>query len=208
MVAEHRCETMAMNTFMDAISEFETMINVQDPTSSKIHDLFNMINVGSQVFHKQVTDINDKLNASDVPQKINNLDQMMQQINANLHALAGQVAQHQAAPGPQQPQHKKSILEFKVIQNIKPLTGDKGHFRKWHQKLINALSTIREEHAEIIRTIERSMDIGETIDEALDDLDQQFHLDDFNKDLLCILTDKCDGEAYDKIKGLQNKKGA
>ena len=52
------------------------------------------------------------------------------------------------------------------------------------------------------------MDIGEKIDETLDALDQQFHLDDFNTYLLCILTDRCDGEAYDKSKGLPNKKGA
>ena len=120
MVAEHRYETMAMNTFMDAINEFETMINVQDPTSSKIRDVFKMINAGFQVFHKQVTDINDKLNASDVPHKINDLYQVTQQINANLHTLANQVAQHQAAPGPQQHQYKKNILESKVIQNMKP----------------------------------------------------------------------------------------
>ena len=148
MVAEHRFETMAMNTFMDAINEFETMINLQDPTSSKIRDLFKMINTGFQVFHKQVTDISDKMNAGDFPNKINDLEQVTLQINVNLHTLANQVAQHQAASGPQQhQQHKKSILELKVIQNMKPLTGDKGHFIKWHQQLINALSTIKEEHA-------------------------------------------------------------
>ena len=52
------------------------------------------------------------------------------------------------------------------------------------------------------------MDVGDQIQDALDDLDQQYHLDDFNKDVLCILMDKCDGEAYDKIKGMQSKKGA
>ena len=41
----------------------------------------------------------------------------------------------------------------------------------------------------------------------MDDLDQQHHLGDYNKDVLCILTDKCEGEAYDKIKGLQEKPG-
>ena len=207
MVAEHGFDHMAMNNFIGKINELETAINPQDMVTSKVLELFKMINVGFQVFHKQAMGLNSKLDSIDIPQKINNLDVATQHINTNLHTLANQVAQQQAVPGPQQ-QHKKSILEFKVIQNMKPLTGDKGHFRKWHQKLINALSTINEEHAEIIKTTEKSMDIGEKIDEALDDLDQQFHLYDFNKDLLCILTDKCDGEAYDKIKGLKHKKGA
>ena len=42
---------MAMNTFVDSVNEFETMINMQDPTSMKICELFKMINVGFQVFH-------------------------------------------------------------------------------------------------------------------------------------------------------------
>ena len=148
MVAEHRSETMAMNTFMDAINEFETLINVHDPTASKIRGRFKMINSGFQVFHKQVTDINSKLGSDDIQQNINNLEQATQHINSNLHAVGVQVAQHQAAQGPQQQSsHKKGILEFKVIHNIEPLTGDKGQFRQWHQKLINALNTINEDHA-------------------------------------------------------------
>ena len=168
-----------------------------------------MINGGFQVFHRQVTDISSKINIDDANQKIAHLDQATQQINANLQTLAVQVAHHQAAQGPQQQQqHKKGILEYKVIQHIKPLTGNKAQFRQWHQKLINALSTIKEEHAEIIKAIEKSMDIGEQINDALDDLDPQYLLEDFNKDLLCILMDKCEGETYDKLKGMQSKPGA
>ena len=132
---------------------------------------------------------------------------MTQQINSNLNTLANQVAQQQAPAGPQQ-HHKKGILEFKVIQNIKPLTGNRSQFRQWHQKLINAISTINEEHAEIIKSIEKAMDIGDKIDDALDDLDTHYLVDAFNKDMLCILMDKCEGEAYDKIKGMQHKKGS
>ena len=52
------------------------------------------------------------------------------------------------------------------------------------------------------------MDVGDKINEAMDDLDQSHLLDDFNKDINCILMDKCEGEAYDKIKVLQNTSGA
>ena len=208
MVAEHRYETMAMNNFIDNINDLGASINTQDPVPLKLLDLFKMINTGFQVFHKQVTDINDKMTVDDAQQNISNLDLLTQHINTHLHSLANQVAQHQAVQGSQQQQHKKGILEFKVVQNIKPLTGNKSQFRQWHQTLINALSTTKEDHAETIKVIEKSMDIGYKINDAMDDLDQQFHVYEFNKDMLCILTDKCEGEAYDKIKGLQNKKGA
>ena len=207
MVAEHGFSSMAMNTFADGINELEQVINAQDPAASNNRDLFRMINTGFQVFHRQVSDINDKIGSDDINTQIANLDQATHQINANLQALAGQVA-HQAVQGlPQRSAHTKRILEFRVIQNIKPLTGDKSQFTQWHQTLINALMTINEEHAEIIKTIEKAMDIGDKMDDALDDLDQQSLLDKFNKDTICILMDKCEGEADDKIKGLQNSRG-
>ena len=206
MVAEPRYDHMAMNNFIDRISDLEACINPQDQVPVKVTELFKMINTGFQVFHKQVTDIADKIKSDDLQQQISNLDSVTQQINVNLHSLANQVQQSQSSPQQHQ-QHKKGILEFKVIQNIKPLTGNRSHFRQWHQKLINALSTIKEDHAEVIKTIERSMDVGDKISDALDDLDSTYLLDEVNKDLTCILMDKCEGEAYDKIKGLQNMKG-
>ena len=102
MVAEHGSGSMAMNNFIDNINDLETIINPQDQVPSNILDLFKMINVGFQVFHKQAMDINNKVDSSDIPHHINNLDLVTQQINTTLHTLANQVAQHQAAPGPQQ----------------------------------------------------------------------------------------------------------
>ena len=54
---------------------------------------------------------------------------------------------------------------------MKAPTGDKSQFRQWHQKLINALSTINGEYAEAIQEMERSMDIGEKIEDVIKDLD-------------------------------------
>ena len=89
--------------------------------------------------------------------------------------------------------HRKGILEYKVIQNIKPLTGDKSQFRQWHQKLINALSTVTGEHADVIKEMEKMMDVGETIEDVIKDLDNNYDTEDMNRDLQCILVDKCEG---------------
>ena len=105
MVAEHGSDAMTMNTFMDTVKDLETAINAQDPVASRICELFKMINNGFQLCHKHVTDIYAKLDADDIKQHIINLDQATQQINGNLQALGHQVAQHQAAQGPQQQSH-------------------------------------------------------------------------------------------------------
>ena len=37
---------------------------------------------------------------------------------------------------------KKIITEYKAIVNLKPLSDDKGKFRQWNVKLINALEQV------------------------------------------------------------------
>ena len=201
MVAEHGSDSaMTMNGFDQSLASYQSIIRSDNQEALLLHSMLSQMFAGFGTFHTHTVDSNAR---------ISSLDVVTQQNSTNLNTLANQFAQYQSSsPGPQQQTFKKGILEFKVIQNIRPLTGNRSQFRQWHQKLINALSTIKESHAEIIRTLEKSMDVGDKIPEALDDLDQQYHLDDFNKDMTCILMDKCDGEAYDKIKGLQNLKGA
>ena len=108
MVAEHGSSSMAMNNFIDAINDLESSINPQDLIPMKIVDLMKMINTGFVTFHRQVTDISDYVKTGDLHQKISNLDSLTQQINTNLHSLAGQVQQQQASP--QQHHYKKGIL--------------------------------------------------------------------------------------------------
>ena len=52
------------------------------------------------------------------------------------------------------------------------------------------------------------MDVGDKPDDVITQLDRKYEMEDFNKEIHCILMDKCEGEAYDKIKGLQHKSGA
>ena len=63
--------------------------------------------------------------------------------------------------GGQGDRYKKGILENKVIQNIKSLTGDESQFGQWHQQLINAQSTINGDHSQVIKDIEKAMGVGE-----------------------------------------------
>ena len=56
--------------------------------------------------------------------------------------------------------------------------------------------------------MERSMDIGEKVEDVIKDLNNSYYMEEINRDLHCILVDTCEGGSYDKIKGLQNKTGA
>ena len=66
------------------------------------------------------------------------------------------------------------------------MTGDKSQFRQWHQKLINALSTINEDHSETIKDIEQAMDVGDKPDDVITQLDRKYEMEDFNKEIHCI----------------------
>ena len=112
MVAEHgSSSTMAMNNFIASINDLESAINPQDAVPQKIVELFKFINAGFEVFHRQVTDISDRVGADDIKTKIGSLDVVTQQINTNLHSLANQLQQHQSAASQQQQQHhRKGIL--------------------------------------------------------------------------------------------------
>ena len=51
---------------------------------------------------------------------------------------------------------KGCVLEYKAIQSLKPLGGDKGVFRQWHQKFITALYAIDEDFGDMVKCIELS----------------------------------------------------
>ena len=41
---------------------------------------------------------------------------------------------------------RKPISEFKVIQNVAPLTDDKSKFRDWNRKCVNAMGQVNSEY--------------------------------------------------------------
>ena len=47
----------------------------------------------------------------------------------------------------------KSIMEYKVIQNLRAVNGDKSMFRQWRQKLTTALGQVVASHEEIVHRL-------------------------------------------------------
>ena len=60
----------------------------------------------------------------------------------------------------------RNPLESKTINNLKPLTGDKGMFRQWNQKFISAVYTINNEYGDAMKNIEKELDMGSKTDEV------------------------------------------
>ena len=58
-------------------------------------------------------------------------------------------------------QHAQRILaDHKLVANLKPLTDDKGKFRQWNVKLVNALGQINKTYEEALNLIMANIDQG------------------------------------------------
>ena len=104
----------------------------------------------------------------------------------------------------------RGVLEYKAMQFMKPLTGDKTGFRQWHQKFVSAAYTVQEEFGDMIRSIAADLDTGSKVDEIRQKLEEKYgdeFMDEWSAKLYTVLMDKSEGEAYDKIKGVSGRDG-
>ena len=60
--------------------------------------------------------------------------------------------------------YTKGIMEHRVIQNLKAVTGDKSLFRQWHRRFASALGQCDQVHEEIIQHLVKETDLGEDLD--------------------------------------------
>ena len=80
------------------------------------------------------------------------------------------------------------------MQFLKPLGGDKGVFRQWHQKFITALFAIDEDFGNIVKMIETASDTGTKPDEMVGTVEEKYgDVDKYSKKLYTVLMDKAEG---------------
>ncbi len=58
--------------------------------------------------------------------------------------------------------HHKTIVESKVIQNVRSINGDKSFFRQWRQKFTTALGQVAGAHEEIVHRSATEIDLGKS----------------------------------------------
>ncbi len=56
--------------------------------------------------------------------------------------------------------YARSIMENKVIQNVRVLSGNKSLFRQWHQKYTTAFGQVGGAHVEIVHPLVEKIDLG------------------------------------------------
>ena len=213
--------------YTDKIGDIELAADPQDAQLSRIVELFKFTYEGFAIMQKQIEAISPTT-ASATETKLQmmqqNIDTKLQDLSTQLVATNSKVLALDAAArqidatvqqisqgsysGSQQTQAKvKGILEHKVIQNMKPLTGDKGKFRQWHQQFVNAITQVNQDHGEAIKRMEEVLDTGTRIEDARIILDTEFQLTELVKDLYSIIVEKSEGEAWDKIKAIPGRDG-
>jgi hypothetical protein len=61
----------------------------------------------------------------------------------------------------------RGIMEHRVLQNLRAVSGDKGLFRQWHRKFTTALGQVRAEYEEIVHKLAREIDLEREIETVL-----------------------------------------
>jgi hypothetical protein len=123
--------------------------------------------------------------------------------------------QYQEQQQPQQQQQeqfgnsvRKGIMEFKVVQSLEPLTGEKAQFRQWHLKAMNAMSQVNAVYGQIMKTLETEMDTGKKPDEVAATLVSHFsEYGQFSLEFYCLLMEKAEGNAFSNIRSGKESDG-
>ena len=105
-------------------------------------DLFNMTNSGCNDIHTQVLGLQSKVGPDHINWNTVELYKAARHIDKRLQQLARHVGQQGAGHHHGGDKHTQGILEHKVMQNVKHLSGEKRQLRPWRQTLTKALSTI------------------------------------------------------------------
>ncbi len=58
----------------------------------------------------------------------------------------------------------RSVMENRVVMDLRAVTGDKSLFRQWHQKFVAAIGQVRRECEGIVLSLVREIDLGKDLD--------------------------------------------
>ena len=97
---------------------------------------------------------------------------------------------------------RKSVMDYKVVQHLKVMAGDKSSFRQWHVKLVSAMSQVKNEYSIMLEDLVKNIDLGKPLDKVLDDLYVKYGTfwDEVSDVMYKVLIDKVEGETYEKTR--------
>ena len=85
------------------------------------------------------------------------------------------------------------MSEYKAMQQLKAFTGERGKFRQWNEKLLNAVAQVNAGYRKALKNLNSKL---ETMDGALDEDED---------DLTRILNDRLTANEYSKATSVKQK---
>ncbi len=105
--------------------------------------------------------------------------------------------------------HPEGIMEHKVIQILRSVSGDKSIFRQWQQNLTTLLGQVGGSHEEIVHRFVKEIDPGREREKVVTGPRADYG-DEFERasgDVWSTLIDKAEMEACDKIRMVPKLRG-
>ena len=201
----------------DRLGDGDALLDLAEQTVESVSALRD----GAEQVQKNVVELEEKVKSEMLPlkdeiMKMNNRVSMgenaFQNVASSVTGLSAKIAALEALVSVQGSMHNggaitgrdRGILEYKAIQGLKMLGGDKGQFRQWHQKMVSAMFTVKDEYGKILKYLEKSLDVGTKADDIQDELEEDFDeelVEELSMKLYTLLMDKAENEAYEKIRG-------
>ena len=102
---------------------------------------------------------------------------------------------------------QKPISEYKIMQNIAPVTEDKTKFREWNRKLVNALGQVDGKCEAALTSIMKladadslpDLDHWQTVAQKVMTQNCDFESEQFDQDLRNVLVEKAVGTVRTKF---------
>ncbi len=94
----------------------------------------------------------------------------------------------------------KGIMEWKVMQNLRAVSGYRTLFRQWHQTSTTALGQVRSSYEAIVHRLGKDIDYGKEMEKIVTGLRADYgeEFDMASGDVSNVLIDNAESLAYDK----------
>lgn len=111
--------------------------------------------------------------------------------------------------------HRRPISEYKVIQNVAPLTDDKSRLREWNRMFVNAMGQVERQYETALTMIMQwsdadsivDMEKWQTVTDRVMTRVGDFDTDQFEQDLKNVLIEKSVGTVHTKVNNGLKKGG-
>ena len=180
---------MANHEAMKEFIEKSTASATRAVTTEESYDLILMTqNMNSLLISVINRNMHSEGEASKVRERLQRLEYNVDTAKAtfeSVNKIAESIAEGRQRPS-NLPSHSKPVSEYKAMQQLKSFAGERGKFREWNEKLLNALAQVNAGYRKALKNLNSKL---ETMDGILDEDED---------DIARILNDRLTASEYSK----------